>query len=955
VTLVGYGLYSELLLSLAEHFLKKAANIPEGIIGHNLMRDTSTLELLKKTTPRPNLLLVVPIVSTFSTSIKMEASLREKFPDHHIIDPHFNLLHVSENDGEAKPSPLEKEFGWISKDPLAREIKVKAFFQEGNNSRRQRYFLALKTGWKRTESCDSCFNMDKDENWREKPLMETDRTLVTPTMIFDYPRCNNLTPDQLSNKFELTPAMVGYGKDGLLKSHFMYQVDSEKFLIHNRQHIINWLNKLKKDKDFRKEFSNGKNILIISSCHYANAEFLRLVNEVLFLSAANIIHYDPTDGYIQNFDMIYGQEIYMADKILYVDDIIRTGNKFFKIEAFVRHTIRLRNEKEGRSRSNRLDACIFMINKSQPYTYETIRSLINKPDAIYALANLNLFTSLSSDEHSPLEVEKLKYEQLFDASVLDRLRRHFMEHAKKLVQEDRKDKNSLSAERHLLMLEATHRIYSYFSETGKPYTMDSFDDFSRSVLEETKFDTGYTLAYAKKTRFTPLQAAMLKVLTQSPFNQYQPIRIAVFDWLLDLLSDQVKNVKTGIEQDKLTYEQFLDLKFLFRRSVLLNSNLILEKKTFSMLELLFGPNGIEKLKRTIRIEEDRLRRLPHERKKDFTEQEKVQNEIDIGLSIDKKNELTTFKRIFLYAQVKELLLRNEARTSRLETLLNEGSPSGNQDFTNLLNVLKIENAFAIQKFYSYLQILPEWKELFKASKEKQYEILNRQDIIDLLSQPRIANHQQYKILATYFEKSGQRSPAENDQFISYLWLRLFIEDEALLTSGISLKQRTEFLFKELLSICLIKESPLEYRGAFLIIKDNFGQTYSVYDCNKEGHQELQWHNIDLKKEPSLKGMLKNDGDKVNERHTILEMTRETGSNKWIDLHPDEDEETVEMTENLLHPDSNRLILLRLNRRTKGGNVSLGLSGFYFNDTSSKPASILLSQYLLLLQQGLNLL
>ncbi len=74
LTIIGYEMYSELLISLIDKFLRKKWNLTEKKINHNLYEDVENLKLSKKINFLGNVVIVVPIASTFSTSIKIEMS-----------------------------------------------------------------------------------------------------------------------------------------------------------------------------------------------------------------------------------------------------------------------------------------------------------------------------------------------------------------------------------------------------------------------------------------------------------------------------------------------------------------------------------------------------------------------------------------------------------------------------------------------------------------------------------------------------------------------------------------------------------------------------------------------------------------------------------------------------------------------------------------------------------------
>ena len=122
LTLVGYGLYSELLLSLVEQFLKKSTNYRN--INHNIVNDIEEKNFVKHYQPtNPWAIMIVPIASTFSTSFKMDEILRSEREYAKIIEPHINIaVIVDENVLLRGISPMEEQFGWKRFDQNNKKI-----------------------------------------------------------------------------------------------------------------------------------------------------------------------------------------------------------------------------------------------------------------------------------------------------------------------------------------------------------------------------------------------------------------------------------------------------------------------------------------------------------------------------------------------------------------------------------------------------------------------------------------------------------------------------------------------------------------------------------------------------------------------------------------------------------------------------------------------------------------
>ncbi len=400
LTIIGYEMYSELLIGLVDKFLRKKWNLDESRINHNLYEDVENLKLCKKNNILDNVVIIVPIASTFSTSIKIEKQIllnqqEEKKDGPYILKPHFNVLYVSDGIPSNKLTKTEQDFGFVQKNINEKNIVVEAIFIEENEiNRTQKYYLSLPTVWYNVEDCQICNpieiigNIETEKLEKELPLYETDRTAVTPAIIFEFPQGRIINGNDLARKIILDIQTITYSHHTRNNAHFLYSINSEVFLEKNKISIQNWLLEIKESTDFKNAYKETDRVIIISVSHYSNVAFITLVNDFLFASSANIIHYNPNNDYVQNFRIVYGQEINDADKIFFVDDSLKSGNAFDKIYQFVQNTIDFsikENEEKG------ITGCFFLTNKSQLFTFNNLKTKLVGSKLIYAFANLHLF------------------------------------------------------------------------------------------------------------------------------------------------------------------------------------------------------------------------------------------------------------------------------------------------------------------------------------------------------------------------------------------------------------------------------------------------------------------------------------------------------------------------------------------------------------------------------------
>lgn len=262
ITLIGYAEYSQMLLNRVERILSDSGIISKyGIkkINHDLLNDVDTLQFIKEESINQNIIIIVPINTTFSTSIKIEIELvkvlTKRFTEKYKVDnnrepsadeveiyisnfnffePFINIILVSHNDLnnaeyvnslnkylDIKSEETEadnfiypyKVFKWRSIESISKEVVVETnkllkkasefkFFEE----RKQKYFISVTSKWYLPDTCIYCFPKSqetKTENQledisiiHERALLETDKTSVTPDLLLELPQSFKKTEEE---------------------------------------------------------------------------------------------------------------------------------------------------------------------------------------------------------------------------------------------------------------------------------------------------------------------------------------------------------------------------------------------------------------------------------------------------------------------------------------------------------------------------------------------------------------------------------------------------------------------------------------------------------------------------------------------------------------------------------------------------------------------------------------
>ncbi|MDB5141657.1 MAG: hypothetical protein JWQ66_370 [Mucilaginibacter sp.] len=944
LTLIGYGIYSELLLSLLEKFLRIAWDLDNLKLNHNLVLDSENLALVKQHPLLPNVLIVVPIASTFGTAIKIEEELRRKLSTIKPVYPHINVLYISDTPQDT-PTKLEEDFGWDSKDLPNKTIKIKAYFEGGTAQKEQKFYLSLASKWYHIDDCPLCFPKKGEEEdlCAEIPLFETDRTSVTPTSIFNLPQARSIKPEDMARSFVLNENLVQYGHHTRNNSHFLFSIKTEEFLTINYVAVSDWLEHLKTNLLKKLKIQDSDHVLIVSSCHYSNAAFIDLVNEKLFSSAASIIHYDPTNDYIQNFEMIYGHEIKNADKILFVDDALKSGTSFSKIFEFVDYTL---SQDSSPNVPKGIAACLLLINISQDFTVKAVQRRLVHEDAVFAFANLHLHTSLSHDEESPLVIEAKRYRELVDDSFLDSLKTHFLRQCEKLAAQEREYIDAIKKSRHLDMLEVTHRIYQYFrTNDQEQFHTLTFEQFRDAVFDPERIPFSFAVFKTDTdSKFPPHDAALLKVLSQSPFVQYEPLRKKAFSWIIGLLDKLCHEVTIEMADGQFDYGTFESLKFLIRRAGLLNSNYLISKKMLTFLEQLYGATGIGDAIAKVTKEHQRYQ----SRDDLFAKTE--------SLKAEKKLENLNEFSVFYAAQIKELLLRNENRTIHLEKILTKFQNSAVPGFRQLVRILKDENCIIVKKFHEFLAQQIQWQQLYTARKVNE----GFDPIIKLLTEIKRTKHHKYLSLEKFLnpvDDSLRIDPTADYKLLIYLWLMYFLASDKK-APKLSLEKKTDLIFKKLKELCR-QHAEITRLGIFFIVKSSpESEPIIVYDKNVYGSSTLDIINW-KKNNPHLVNFLDGAPDPSKTYHkSVVEYTRKENTKKWQDLYALA-EGTIEpgLDADLLSKEEDRLILIRLNKRISVTDQKpQGVIGLYFKNSLAGSTEITnpdLVRYLQLLRTPLS--
>jgi len=1026
LSIIGYGLYSELLINYVKKFIYEyyKQNIIINI-NTNTVTDTEECKLNKPVTyANPiysNVIIIVPIATTFTTSIKIGSMLKEEYKkqlekyendieehkkQHYVdqekinkikahvkriknfqedsnkelnlLEPYYNVFsvvdvnftkmngHIIELDkGSTKIDGTDTgnnegeifyDFGWrkIDKRESIVETEAHGYLNRNNRFVKQKYYIYQTTQWHKIAECKICFpseercaNKDNCLNCpftepcviNEKPLFVTDKTSLTPELILEQPVARTIKEIDRKRKLSLTDTTIGWGHIERDSNHYRYYFNNDELWDKNKEGIKKWLEEWLKANP--SSIDNNKRVIILAPCHFSNADFVEMVNQIIFSNRAIIIHYDPNIDNVQNFEIFYSKAIGIDGnelnntKIYFVDDVLTSGSTLFVVNSFLQHI------ESKLKRKLEFADCFFFINRTGYYEYNDIKKVLdNNDNKIHSFANLHFPYIKSAKTPCPLCDEYEKLQKLYDNSYLTRIKIHFRKEQRKIIKKDihnlkyESDDNKYERrknERIRRQVEAIHRMYDLFSEDRtddykndlekilKNGSYNGYKKLVKFLIDKTNnpFDNDYLKEGNKPpdekgNLLTETEITVLKCLTRSPFCDYMDIRISAFRWVISLLERKVKQLNDILncpnENDRcISLNSLGELKMLIRRATLLKSNYIVSYRLLHLIRKIYN-----------------------------NEAEIVDNENN---NTEKAKYALHRFSIFFVAQMNEMLYRDEACSEKLNKRFEYFKSKNHDDktlFKQLIHMLLVENAAKIR--------------VFAENHEKFFFEKDLKGKIEGLLVPEINEID----VETHYEQLQQiyNLPYKPERMIKFLWLRLKIKaakiSEESKQEHDDVRERIKEL-SEFINIsnnggyfAIVKYKKTDEKPYYLLLNEGKGKT----DIAQKGDDYLRDESFLIEFIRYGKNLSNNTLS-----HSILELHKDDKGN-WTDLFSNE---TADVLKDFpIPPDSKRLLLLRIDRdkgEIKEECKGQAVIGFYSN--INDPIDIEKLHYLLLLRGNLS--
>jgi len=720
-TLIGYGYYSELLVSRVETFLKKHLN--KNNIDHFIIENEANIKfenyfkkvinIEKYDTKTHYFIIIIPISTTLITPIKIENELRKQFKEYiknkGSIDtkhfPFYSLVIVGDerNNKEKKDNKLtEVEKNFWKKIDLNNKIIITENRELGE-LRNNHFFVELMTKWYLPDKCSLCSptNLSK-----EIPLFYTDKVSVTPLCKFGWPDiyykkqtdAQKIFFENKNGKDEKAPLlnseMINFGHHKGTGKHFYYYIIYDKIFRENKKQIEIWAEEIH-DNLNKKRLKPHDKILLITPDKSENGLFVNFINEKVFNGRANILNVKADFENIHDFNMFFKSEILEADYIFYVDNLLATANSFFLVNDLLKLT-------EENERFRPFGGIFTLVNRMDKYTIQNVKRKLNtknnENDNIYSFMDLSFpVIPIHSNEtiecHLCVKVELL--EKLIENSSLDSLKLFYKKRILNKIA--KKNKSTVYSDkgtnRQLHRLFVSHYLLSSFSNN---------EEIKEKILNE-KFD-GFVDWFEKKfsKKYFNIndeindKITILKVLSEPPFIEYKIIKEKVFSWtLFEIERFIVENNNKNVKPFNIDY-----LKILIKTLAVLKSNYLINEKFINFIvELLNKFNNINETKNGLLIKYNNIVETKNDKEKRLSENnykafDLFENNAEIEKLKDEINRINKIEELKLYiaAYIKGSILDNESRTIKLERTLNGSyEKAQSTESKRFIELMKLEN------------------------------------------------------------------------------------------------------------------------------------------------------------------------------------------------------------------------------------------------------------------------
>ena len=354
--LVGYGNYSEMVISQTQKLLQRASDRKK--LGKTFVYEQYDIRASTEIKLHPIIdkvdekyIFIVPVNSTLTTHNKLHSLYIELIgKDDTKVLANYAIILVRDKVDSEGISTSEKQYWSTNQNHV---ITTRLL------SSPVTYFIEVPGNWEDPLKCPLCFPYPNYSE--EKPVIETNITSVIPMLQlerkFDFQniefsrvgKTRNQFGDELvkPKKIQELSSVAIYKHIKRDDNHYLFYFLTEKLCAQNSADIRNWL------RDLNKRV-NQNDIqcynFIVAPVNESNANFLELINEEIFHDSAHILRFEINREYRNNFLAKYSyiSELYenlrkanflwpIKSRInfFFADDGIITGRTFERARSLI--------------------------------------------------------------------------------------------------------------------------------------------------------------------------------------------------------------------------------------------------------------------------------------------------------------------------------------------------------------------------------------------------------------------------------------------------------------------------------------------------------------------------------------------------------------------------------------------------------------------------------------------
>lgn len=655
LTLIGYEMYSELLLSLVVKFLvDKLDEYLEFTANHFIAQDEDGKLHFKPYGNYEDFIngkykeensyatVIVPIASTGSTAQKILEMLKDSIISYEknkisngnktiskdeALDlakkeaKKLNLLSTSYNILWAKPNGTS-DYGLI----------VDSINIDGqSNIIKQESIIELPAVWHSLKNCQLCYG--EDENGGKVntlPLFETDKSSLTPAIVFENPvgKTQVNTHDITNTNFdEVTfSGSLKYMTTYRNNEFLLYSTDTDKLIENekNKFNIINWLQTIKTTLSFtqyeqylRETFPPKANERGSFVEKYNTQEAKSELKEEMFNEFIKLYKKDKTTAFTE-----WGKFfITPSDKIVIISPCHETNGGFlnlvnkyvFNSAATIIHYQTNVDFAENFMRMNSQyiknhNTKIFYVDDS----LITGKHFFNLFDLVSSIKEISQFdgTIVLSDKTAAFAHNRIVRWSKFMFSFVsyNQPPSISLSEQRPLEYEQKRYKTLSNQALHDALISAFNQKVEKLNpeKSGNEpasrrqeclfeTTHKIYDYFSKNGNADYDVSSESFVSFKDKTNTIENDNVKIKVLSQYPFILYKPLREETFKWHKELLNQSLRNIEKLDIETAINAEEYKEIfttfKLLMRRAVFLSNYEIIEQDFLAAIQKLFVKIG----------------------------------------------------------------------------------------------------------------------------------------------------------------------------------------------------------------------------------------------------------------------------------------------------------------------------------------------------------------------------